>query len=56
MGAWKYLDLSTRWEVSGQLYALATSLLGKERYWIGRVGPRAGLNTVEKKKISCPCQ
>jgi hypothetical protein len=32
-------------------------LLGKNPHWIGCcVGPKAALNAVEKRKLSCPCQ
>jgi hypothetical protein len=59
---WEWRDSSTHslpqhWmEVSGQLHAPATLLPGKEppgTHWIGGwVGPRAGLDMVEKRKFS----
>jgi hypothetical protein len=52
------LDIGTKWMVSGQLQAPAILLPGNKltlthwiRWW---VDPRAGVNTVEKSKISCP--
>jgi hypothetical protein len=51
-------DLDTRWRC-GQLHALAA--LSRENSpgtpWIeGWVGPEAGLDNVEWRKISCPCR
>jgi hypothetical protein len=56
MGDWRYsstiLDLGNRWRWRGQIYALATLLLGIHctRGW---VGPRACMDTVEQK-CCCP--
>jgi hypothetical protein len=43
-------------EVSGQLHTLADLLLRKEpQYPLDkRLGPRASINIMEKRKISCP--
>jgi len=45
-------------EVSGQLYAPALLPLGKEALvsvdWGGCVGPRAGLDTLFKRRLSIP--
>jgi len=47
-------------EVSGQLHATAALLPGKDpagTRWIGGwVDPRAGLDTVAKRKIPSPCR
>jgi hypothetical protein len=47
-------------ELSGQLNALAALPPGETApctYWIGGwVDPRAGLNDVDKRKISCPAR
>lgn len=44
-------------EVSGQLHTLAALPPGKDHgtHWIGGpMGPKAGLDVLEKEKISCP--
>jgi hypothetical protein len=50
-----FLDLGTSWRLSGQLHAPATLPPGKEppdTRWIeGWVGPRGGLDDVEKRKF-----
>jgi len=44
-------------EVSGQLHAPAALLPRKEPLWMGGwVGPRAGLDTVVKRKIPSLCR
>jgi len=44
-------------EMSGQLHALATLPLGSnpDTHCRGCVGPKAELDILEKRKISCPC-
>jgi hypothetical protein len=46
--------------MSGQLHTLIALLpreIDPSAHWIGNwVGPRAGLDVMEKKKISNPCQ
>jgi hypothetical protein len=54
MGEWMYSstipDLGTRWKMSGQLHVLPA--LPPSTHWIeDLVGPRAGLEAVEKRKI-----
>jgi hypothetical protein len=44
-------------EVSGQLHAPVTLLIGKEYHWVGGwVGPGTGLDMVVKGKIPSPYQ
>jgi hypothetical protein len=47
------LDLDNKHEVSGQLHAPAARIRGT--HWVGGwMGPRAGLDAVEKRKIPSP--
>jgi hypothetical protein len=62
MKEWRYssiiFDLGTRWRRVVNLITLLLYRQGNSpwRYSIGRwVGPRASLDAVKKKKISCPC-
>jgi hypothetical protein len=64
MGEWRYsstiLDLGTRKKLSGQLHAPVVLHSGERApaYPLHRSlgGPRAGLDTVEKRKIYCLCR